>query len=149
MKIIITALALLFSAQTFANQTQYPRVMACQTPDAKLYLEIFHDQEGMLGAPTKPTGYLVLWATTMGKDTQKRLVLDVPMKHAMSGGTCMLDIKWSQRMMNGAEGTSNYNVIIAGCAMAGNLPKGKLTQEDVYKSGKVVTASADLNCQLQ
>lgn len=149
MKLLI-ALLFSFYANAADTNTQYSRVMACQTPDSRLYIEIFHDQAGILGAPKNPTGYLVLWATTMGKDTQKRLVLDVPMKHSIEGNNvCILDVNWSQKKYDGSNATSNFNMLIAGCSVMNKTPKGKLKQDDVYPNGKIITAQADLNCQLQ
>jgi len=103
----------------------------------------------MMGAPKNPVGYLVLWATVVGKDTQKSLVQDVPMKHTMSGSACALDIRWSLKKYDGTNGISNFNAVIAGCSMMNSSPKGKLIQDDVYPNGKVISAQADLNCQLQ
>lgn len=152
MKILILALMFvaLYSAPAFAEvNPQFARIMGCQTPDSRQYLEIFHDQEGPIGTPKNPIGYLVLWTTTMGKDTQKRLVTDVPMKYTLSGGNCVLDVKWSQKKYDGSNAISNFHAVVAGCNALNNAPKGKLTQEDVYPSGKVVSVSVDLNCQLQ
>ncbi|MES2769774.1 MAG: hypothetical protein V4596_11575 [Bdellovibrionota bacterium] len=144
---------IIFSINSFAQNslnTQYPRVMACQNPSSNIYVEVFHDQSGFLGAPKNPTGYLILWSTIMGKDTQKRLVLDVPMKHISEGGSgCTLDIKWSQKKGSGADAISHFHIQVAACNMLDKAPKGKITQNDVYSSGKVITTSSDLNCQLQ
>lgn len=129
--------------------TQYSRVMACQTPDSRLYIEIFHDQSGFMGAPKNPTGYLILWATTMGKDTQKRLVMDVPMKHVTSGSGCALDVKWSQKKYDGTNTVSDFNAVIANCGVMNSASKGKLIQNDIHPDGKITSAQADLNCQIQ
>lgn len=140
----------IFSSHVFAQvQEQYPRVMSCQTPDSKAYIEVFHDQSGLMGAPKNTTGYLVVWSTVMGKDTQKRLVLDVPMKHVKESGTCYLDIKWTSKKYNGTNAISNFHAMVDNCNIMNHAPKGKITQEDVYPDGKIVNAASDLNCQLQ
>jgi hypothetical protein len=153
MRLIIITLSLLFALNALADgslNTQYPRIMGCQTLDAYLYVEIFHDQAGFMGAPKNPLGYLVVWSTAMGKDTQKRVVLDVPMKHVPdSSGGCTLDVTWSTKAGSGATATSTFNLQVPACNLLDHAPKGKITQTDVYTSGKTVVTTANLMCQLQ
>lgn len=84
----------------------------------------------------------------MGKDTQKTLVLDVPMKGSMEGMTCVLDVKWSEPKGNGVDATSHYNVIVKGCTLSG-APKATMVRQDVYKNGKTESSTTDLTCQVQ
>jgi hypothetical protein len=152
MRILIIVLSLLFAVNLFADDgglnTVYPRVVACQTPGAYSYIEIFHDQAGFMGAPVNPTGIVIIWSTAEGKDTQKRVLLDVPMKHVATGSTsCDLDVKWAQKKYNGTHAIANFHVVVEACNLLNHTPKGNLTEDDVYPDGKIVTTKVDLMCQ--
>jgi hypothetical protein len=139
------------SIQGFAQEslnTKFPRVMNCQIPTPGLFFEVYHDQSGTFGAPVNPTGYLVIWGTVMGKDTQKRLVLDVQMKQTGGGSNCILEMKWTQKNYD-KNAISSMVVDIEACNFLSMETKGKITQEDVYQDGKKQTSVADVNCKLQ